>query len=180
MDLILAVIVACEVGFWVLIGAGLVARYVLRAPRLGLVLLALTPVVDLVLLAATVVDLRHGATASVAHGLAAVYLGFSLAYGHAMIRWADVRFAHRFAGGPAPVKRYGVAYARQCWTDVVRSASAAAVASGLLLLLERLVDDPSRTDALRGIYPVLGVVLAVELVWAVSYSLWPRREPARP
>jgi hypothetical protein len=179
MDLILAVIVACEVGFWVLIAAGLLARYVLRLPRLGLVLLALTPVVDVVLLAATVLDLRHGATASVAHGLAAVYLGFSLAYGHAMIRWADVRFAHRFAGGPAPVKRYGLAYARQCWTDVVRSTCAAAVASGLLLLLERLVDDASRTEALRGIYPVLGVVLAVELVWAVSYTLWPRREPAR-
>lgn len=179
MDLILAVIVACEVGFWVLIAAGLLARYVLRLPRLGLVLLALTPVVDVVLLAATVLDLRHGATASVAHGLAAVYLGFSLAYGHAMIRWADVRFAHRFAGGPAPVKRYGLAYARQCWTDVVRSTCAAAVASGLLLLLERLVDDASRTEALRGIYPVLGVVLAVELVGAVSYTLWPRREPAR-
>ncbi len=179
MELVLAVIVACEVGFWVLIGAGLLARYPLRRPRLGLVLLALTPVVDVVLLAATVLDLRHGATASVAHGLAAVYLGFSLAYGHAMIRWADVRFAHWFAGGPPPVKRYGAAYARQCWTDVVRSASAAAVAAGLLLLLERLVDDAARTEALRGLYPVLGVVLAVELVWAVSYTLWPRREPAR-
>jgi hypothetical protein len=179
MDLILAVIVACEVGFWVLIVAGLVARYVLRVRSLGLVLLALTPVVDLVLLAATVLDLRHGATAGVAHGLAALYLGFSLAYGHAMIRWADVRFAHRFADGPAPVKRYGAAYARQCWTDVVRSASAAAVAAGLLLLLERLVDDASRTEALRGLYPVLGVVIAIELVWAVSYTLWPRREPAR-
>lgn len=179
MDLILAVIVACEVGFWVLIGAGLVARYLLRRPRLGLLLLALTPVVDLVLLGATVLDLRHGATAGVAHGLAALYLGFSLAYGHAMIRWADVRFAQRFAGGPPPVKLHGAAYARKCWTDVLRTASGAAVAAGLLLLLEHLVDDASRTEALHGLYLVLGVVLAVELVWAVSYTLWPRREPAR-
>jgi hypothetical protein len=177
--MVLAVIVACEVGFWVLIGAGLVARYVLRRRRLGLLLLALTPVVDVVLLAATVLDLRDGATASTAHGLAALYLGFSLAYGHAMIRWADVRFAHRFAGGPAPVKHYGAAYARRCWADVLRSGLGAAVAAGVLLLLQALVDDPSRTEALEGLYPLLGVVLAVELLWAVSYTVWPRRAPGR-
>ena len=36
------------------------------------------------------------------HGLAAAYLGFSVAFGHSMVRWADQRFAHRFAGGPPP------------------------------------------------------------------------------
>lgn len=179
MDLVLAVIVACEVGFWVLIVAGLVTRYVLGRRRLGLVLLALTPVVDLVLLAATVVDLRHGATATGAHALAAVYLGFSLAYGHAMIRWADVRFAHRFAGGPAPVKLYGAAYARRCWADVLRTGLGAAVAGGLMLLLATMVDDPSRTEVLTDLQPVLGIVVAAEVLWAVSYTLWPRREPAR-
>lgn len=79
---------------------GLIARYPLRRPRLGAALLIAVPVVDLVLLAATMIDLRRGATATFAHGLAAAYLGFSVAFGHSMVRWADQRFAHRFAGGP--------------------------------------------------------------------------------
>lgn len=33
--MLLVIIVACEIGFWVLIGAGLTARYLLRRPRLG-------------------------------------------------------------------------------------------------------------------------------------------------
>lgn len=178
MNLILAVILACEIGFWVLIVAGLLARYVLRWPRTGVVLLALTPVVDLVLLAATVVDLRAGATASIFHGLAALYLGFSVAYGHKMISWADARFAHRFADGPAPVRRHGAQYTKECWRDVVRTTVAVSVAAGLLHLLTVLVEDPSRTGALTGLYPILGIVFLVELVWAVSYTIWPRRQPA--
>ena len=102
--MILTVIVATEIGFWVLLGAGLTARYVLRSRRLGGVLLASVPLVDLVLLAATVADLRGGATAGASHGLAAIYIGVSVAFGPSIIRWADARFAHRFAGGPAPAR----------------------------------------------------------------------------
>ncbi|GAA4965231.1 hypothetical protein [Kineococcus glutinatus] len=172
----LVLILACEIGFWVLVVAGLVARYPLRAPRTGLVLLAATPVVDLVLLAATALHLRAGAVASGLHGLAALYIGFSLAYGHRMISWADTRFAHRFAGGPAPVRLHGAAHTRACWADVARTLLAVAVAGGLLLLLTAWVGDPQRTAALTGLLPVLGIVLAVELLAAVSYTLWPRRE----
>ncbi|WP_407342151.1 hypothetical protein [Pengzhenrongella phosphoraccumulans] len=87
--MLVAVIAACEVGFWVLLGAGLVARYALRRPRLGAALLVGVPLVDLVLLAATVLDLRAGSTATFVHGLAAAYIGFSVAFGHSTIRWAD-------------------------------------------------------------------------------------------
>jgi len=100
--MLLAVIVAAEIGFWVLLTAGLGTRYLLRRRRLGAILLASVPVVDLVLLVATVIDLRGGATADFTHGLAAAYIGFSVAFGHSVIRWADQRFAHRFAGGPPP------------------------------------------------------------------------------
>lgn len=34
--MLIGIIVACEVGFWVILLAGLVARYLLRLPRLGL------------------------------------------------------------------------------------------------------------------------------------------------
>ncbi|WP_432482731.1 hypothetical protein [Kineococcus esterisolvens] len=174
----LALIAACEVGFWVAVLAGLTARYLLRAPRAGLALLAVAPVLDLVLLAATAVHLRGGAVATWHHGLAAAYVGVSLAYGHRLVHWADVRFAHRFAGGPAPVRATGWAYARACWADAARTALAAAVAAGIVLGLVALVGAPERTRALLDVLPVLGVVCAVDLLWAVSYTVWPKRERA--
>jgi hypothetical protein len=175
---ILGIIVACEIGFWVLIALGLAARYILRKPRLGAGLLVLTPVVDLVLLLAAGADLRGGGDASLPHALAAAYLGFSLAYGHRMIRWADVRFAHRFAGGPAPRPLYGAAYARACWADVARTGLAVVIAAGVLWLLTRVAAEGADVTALTGLYPILGVLLAVETIWAVSYTFWPKRAPA--
>src|SRR5687767_3263233 len=100
--MLLALIVACEISFWALIAAGLASRYLLGRRRLGAALLVCVPVVDLVLLVATVIDLAGGAVADFGHGLAAAYIGFSVAFGHSLIRWADERFAHRFAGGPPP------------------------------------------------------------------------------
>ena len=111
--MILFAIIACEIAFWVLIVVGLVLRYPARMPRAGLVALALVPVVDVILLAFTAINLRSGATATVAHSLAALYLGFSVAYGHRLITWADTRFAHRYANGLAPVKLHGT-HTRGC------------------------------------------------------------------
>ncbi|GAA2015155.1 hypothetical protein [Nakamurella flavida] len=177
--MVLAVIVACEIGFWVAVAAGLIARYVLRRPRLGAGLLVLAPVCDVVLLVATAVHLGSGATATWQHSVAAYYLGFSVAYGHRMVAWADARFAHRFANGPAPVRATGSAYTRLCWADVGRTALAVAIAGGVLLGLTAWVDDPSRTAELTGSLPLLGVILGVELLWAISSTLWPRRSPVR-
>jgi hypothetical protein len=98
----IALIVACEIGFWVLLIAGLAARYLLRARTLSRVLLICVPLVDVVLLAATAIDLRRGGQAGFTHGLAAVYIGVSLAFGHQLISRADQRFAHRVLGGPTP------------------------------------------------------------------------------
>lgn len=176
--MILAVIVACEVAFWVAILIGLIARYPLRRPRLGLVVLACVPLIDLVLLIATAVNLRSGATAGVEHGLAAIYIGFSVAYGHRLIAWADVRFAHRFAGGPQPERLFGAAYTRHCWGDVVRTSIAAVIAGGLTAGLVWWVDDPNRTRALNENYRWLALVFVLDLLWAISTAMWPRRAPA--
>lgn len=176
--MILAVVIACEIAFWVVIALGLLARYALGLRRTGAVLLALTPVVDVVLLIATAADLIGGASATLAHSLSALYLGFSIAYGHALVRVADIRFAHRFAGGPAPVKRYGAAYAKSCWADLLRTVLASGIAAGVVLLLRSLASDPSRTAALDGVLPILLVVCAVELITAIGYTVWPRRAPA--
>ena len=175
--MILTFIIACEVAFWLAIVAGLVARYPLRRPRLGLALLASVPVIDLVLLIATAVHLRSGAHAGVEHGLAAIYIGFSIAYGHRMIGWADARFAHRFAGGPPPHKLYGRAYTRHCWGDVVRTSTAVALAGILTAALIWWVDDPTKSQALGDNYRWLAMVWMIDIAWASSTLIWPRRAP---
>jgi hypothetical protein len=172
--MLLAVIV-CEVAFWVAVLGGLTARYVLRRPRLGTAMLVAAPVVDLVLLALVTVDLLGGGTASWHHGLAAVYIGASVAYGHRMVAWADTRFDHRFAGGPAPERLSGRRHTARCWGDVLRTGALVLIAGGLLGGLMALVDDPVRTAALRGTFPVLGIALVAELLWAISYTVWPRK-----
>ncbi|GAA1290646.1 hypothetical protein GCM10009634_42480 [Saccharothrix xinjiangensis] len=168
------VIVACEVGFWVVLAAGLLARYALRLPRLGAVLLVCTPLVDVVLLVATALDLRSGGEAGVAHGLAAVYLGVSVAFGHSVLRWADQRFAHRFAGGPPPVEppTSGPGKVRHEWREWGRFALAWAVTCAVVLLLVVAVGDPERTRPLWGQVRGMGVVGLVWLFgWPVHHTL---------
>lgn len=172
------VIVACEVSFWVLILLGLLARYPLRMRRVGLALLVLTPVVDLVLRAATAIDLSRGSTAPFFHGIAAIYLGVSVAYGHKMVTWADARFAQRFAGGPAPKKLYGATYARECWRNMARTIVAVGVAAGVLWALIVISGDPERSAALEGVSRILRIIAAVELIWATSYTFWRTKVPA--
>jgi hypothetical protein len=102
--LLYVLIVACEIGFWVVLVLGLACRYLLRRERLSRALLLGLPLVDVLLLVFTAIDLREGATATFAHGLAAAYIGFTVAFGAMAVKWADAHFAHRFAAGPAPLK----------------------------------------------------------------------------
>ncbi len=101
---LLLIIIVCEIGFWVLLLSGLACRYLFSWRALSTFLLACVPLVDLILLGATVIDLRNGATATFAHGLAAAYIGFTVGFGGATVTWADRKFAYHFADGDAPVK----------------------------------------------------------------------------
>ena len=173
--MILAAIVLCEVGFWVVLLAGLAVRYLARRPRLGAVLLTLVPAIDLVLLALVAADLLQGGTASWQHGAAAIYIGLSVAFGRQMIAWADVRFAHRFAGGAAPKKLAGREYTAKCWQDVLRTLLMVIIAAAILGTLILVANDPAQTEALSGFFRVLGTIFAIDLIWAVSYTAWPRK-----
>ncbi|MFI5892019.1 hypothetical protein ACIA5D_18110 [Actinoplanes sp. NPDC051513] len=172
-----AVIIACEIGFWVLLVAGLAARYVLRARRVSTALLLAVPAVDVVLLAVALIDLLNGGEADPAHGLAAVYIGTSVAFGAQMIGWADQRFAHRFAGGPPPVKppRTGPEHAareRRQWT---RHLLAYVIGAAVLGVFTALAGD---LDRVRPLWSVLGVwtlVLVIDFMISFSYTLFPRR-----
>ncbi|SDQ56752.1 hypothetical protein [Microbacterium sp. cf332] len=176
--MILAAIIACELGFWVAIIGGLTTRYIFGRPRLGAVLLLAAPLIDVVLLVLVAVDLLHGGTASWHHGLAALYIGVSVAYGHRMIAWADAKFAARFRGAAPRPPLYGAAYAVACWKDVPRTIAAASIAAAVLGGLILLVDDADRTSELVGFLPILAVIVGIDLLWAVSYTMWPKRPPA--
>lgn len=97
-------IVGCEVTFWVVLLLGLVVRYLLCREAVSRWLLLALPLIDIFLLVFTAFDLRAGTTATFAHGLAAAYVGFTVAFGSIAVRWADAHFAHRFASGAAPQK----------------------------------------------------------------------------
>src|SRR4029453_7565267 len=95
-----ALIVGCEVAFWVALFSGLAFRYLLRWSRVSSFVLWCVPLIDVALLAFTVLDLRSGTVATFAHGLATAYVGFTVAFGPIMVIWADQRFGYRFGGGP--------------------------------------------------------------------------------
>ncbi|MBB6346407.1 hypothetical protein ACWGH8_13720 [Nonomuraea muscovyensis] len=175
--MIVAILIGCEVGFWVLLGLGLASRYLWNRRTLSTVLLLSVPLLDVILLAAAVIDMRGGATADLRHGLAAAYLAYSVVFGHRTLRWADAKFRQRFAGGPPPPHppAAGMARARYEWAFWLRIALAYALAWFIVFGLTWLVDDPARTEPLfTFMYGLLKIPL-IALIWPVSYTLWPRK-----
>lgn len=179
--MLIALIVATEVAFWLILLSGLAARYVLRAPRLGMALLVVTPLVDLALLTATTIDLRRGGEATLPHALAAVYIGVTVAWGHRIVRWADVRFAHRFAGGPPPARipRTGRVHAARERREWVRHLVAWTTGTALLGIGVLVVGDLDRTQALLNVAALWTLVLVVDFLISFSYTVRPRRPNER-
>lgn len=172
-----AFIIGCEVAFWILVLAGLACRYLWGKKRLGAVLLIGTPMIDLALLVATFVDLRGGAEATLMHGLAAVYIGVSIAFGHSMIRWADIRFAYWAKRGPQPPRapRHGAEHARRERQSWFRHLIAWAIGCALLYGLVLLVGDEDQTAALLQTMSLWSLILGVDFLISFSYTLWPRQ-----
>ncbi|MFD6433560.1 hypothetical protein [Streptomyces venezuelae] len=177
--MIVALIIICEVGFWVLLAAGLATRYLLRMPRLGIAILLCEPLLELVLLVVTALDLKNGADPSWKHGLAALYIGYTVGHGHRTVKWLDGHAAHRFKGTPVPrPPRYGKARALHEAKVWLGSVVGAAVASGLLLLAMWYVDDPDRTSSLQGWMYTAWRTAGIHGLIALSYSLFPKKAPA--
>ncbi|MCI2958351.1 hypothetical protein MN032_11650 [Agromyces atrinae] len=130
-------ILGAEVLFWLLLVGGLAARYLARWTRLSRVLLLSVPLVDVALITLTAIDLANGATPNWSHALAAVYLGFTVGFGHSIITSMDAWFSHRFAGGPAPARRpkSGPAYIRRMWAEWLRALVAWSLAVPALLVM---------------------------------------------
>ncbi|EGD56844.1 hypothetical protein [Gordonia neofelifaecis] len=171
IDPVLLTIAGCEIGFWLLVVGGLVLRYLARAERASTWVLAAVPILDLVLLVAVAIDLSRGSEVGFAHRVAPIYLGTTVVFGPRLIRWADVRFAHRFAGGPAPVKvpKRGPERMRHEWADFARWVAAAGIAAAVLALLGFTVADPTQRDDLFGGFQTLGVITAI---WLLTGPVW--------
>ncbi|HBF83129.1 MAG TPA: hypothetical protein DD420_25380 [Streptomyces sp.] len=179
--MIVTLIVLCEVAFWVLLALGLGLRYVARTPRLGAAVLLCEPLLEVVLLVVTAVDLKNGAAPDWKHGLAAVYIGFTVGLGHSTVTWVDARVAHRFAGGPPPVRppKYGRARAVHEWRTAGRWILACVTALALLEAAARYVGADGGTGSLRMWQQKMLWVIGVNLVIAGSHTLFPKRDPGK-
>jgi len=184
--MIAVAIAICEVAFWVFLLGGLTARYALRRDLLSRVLLVCVPLVDVVLLTVSTVDIARGATADWTHGLAAVYLGISVVFGPSIVANADRRMAHRHVVHASPPRRRADASRLAGeWRLWLRWLLACLLASAVLGAMVLIGGDPDRTRALwdgGGWFAQLG---AVSVVWLLLGPGWTAvaqrvRRPALP
>jgi hypothetical protein len=185
--MIAAAIIAAEAAFWAFLIGGLLARYALGRPRLGAALLVGVPLVDVALLSVTAIDLAGGARADWSHGLAAIYLGVSVAFGPTLVRAADRRVARRFAAEreAAPAPRAAARGAGPQWRLWLRALAAGAMAAGMLGALVA-IGGPADTRALwegggwfAQIALVVGIWLLAGPLWATASRLVPRPAATR-
>nr|WP_203643465.1 hypothetical protein [Streptomyces sp. SID14478] len=172
-------IIICEVGFWVLLAAGLALRYWAKMPRASVAVLLCEPLLEVLLFVVTAIDLKNGAEPDWKHGLAAVYIGYSVALGHYTVRWVDVRVAHRFAGGPPPsTPKYGALRAVHEWKIAARWVLASVIAIGLLQGAIWYVGTDGNTGSLEQWQQRMLFLIALNVVIALSYTLFPKKAPA--
>ncbi|SOD59408.1 hypothetical protein SAMN06297387_101607 [Streptomyces zhaozhouensis] len=175
--MMVGLILAAEVAFWLVLAAGLGARYLLRMRRLGGALLLGVPLIDVLLLTATAIDLRGGGEMSTGHSLAVLYLGFTVGWGHYLVRWADGHAAHRVGGAPKPAKppRYGAARARHEWRLWRLTLVSVLIAVAVAQLLRWYISGPETDEGMAAVQWSALRVLGIHAVIALSYTLWPRR-----
>ncbi|AEE47784.1 hypothetical protein [Cellulomonas fimi] len=166
-----ALVVACEVAFWVFLVAAVAARYGLRWRRTSTVLLLCEPLLEVVLLVATVGDLLRGSEATWTHGLAALYLGFTVGFGKLTVHTVDAWVAWWFAGGPRPARppKHGPgarSHEWRLWGRVVVAWVVSAAVLGVLLLLAQ---DAAAREVLLG---WLGRATVVLVGWFVFGPVW--------
>lgn len=173
MQLVAWAIVCCEILFWVFIVAGLIVRYGFRREKLGFRLMAMSPVIDIVLLVLTVFDLSRGSTATIAHGLAAIYIGVSLAFGKQMIAGADGMY-RRFILREQ-VSRERISKGRKERNGFYRHVLAFLIGGALLGAMILWLGDAKQTESLLRTLQLWGLVLVIDGVISMSYTVFPAR-----
>jgi hypothetical protein len=143
-------------------------------------LLLCEPLLEVVLLVVTALDLKNGADPSWKHGLAALYIGYTVGHGHRTVKWLDGHAAHRLGGAAKPPgpPRYGMARARHEGKVWLGTLTAAVVATVLLQLAIWYVDDPSRTGSLESWRYAAWRAAGIHGLVALTYTIWPKKAPA--
>jgi len=173
MQLVAWAIVCCEILFWVFIVAGLIVRYGFRREKLGFRLMAISPVIDIVLLVLTVFDLSRGSTATLAHGLAAIYIGVSLAFGKQMIAWADGMYRRVILKEQVAKER--ISRARRERNGFYRHILAFLIGGALLGAMILWLGKTDQTESLLRTFQLWGLVLVIDGVISMSYTVFPAR-----
>ncbi|MGV2941580.1 hypothetical protein AB5I83_18410 [Mesobacillus sp. LC4] len=179
MGFVAWMIVACEIAFWIVIILGLTIRYVFKKNKLSIIFFALTPLIDLLLLTLTSYDMYRGATATIAHGIAAIYIGVSVAYGKSMINWADSRFRYYILRkGEKPQRLKGSEFSRNERKNLFRHYAAFLIGGSMLGLIVFLIQDSARTESLFAVLKTWGFILVIDTAITASYFIWPRKDKA--
>lgn len=173
-------IIAAEITFWIAIFTGLFIRYMSKYKKLSICILLLTPLIDFVLVVLTSMDLRNGAKASFAHGIAAVYIGISIAYGKSMLQWADDKFQKIILKND--IKKYPLygiekgLYEMKMWA---RHLLAFIIGGILLLSMILYVGEGSfaseKTSELLKVLSIWSFVLIIDLIISFSYIIFPKK-----
>ena len=168
-------IILAEIAFWVVISAGLISRYIWKRQRLSIVLLALTPVIDLALLMLTAIDLRNGQAASVVHGIAAIYIGVSVAYGKTMIDWADEKFHQWILKKPKEKEPlFGKAKGFHELKMWIRHIISYGIGIALLYGMIQYIGESGDTGVFWQMIKYWGIIVLIDGAISVSYSLFPK------
>lgn len=173
MQLVAWAIVCCEILFWVFIVAGLIVRYGFRREKLGFRLMAMSPVIDIVLLVLTLFDLSRGSTATLAHGLAAIYIGVSLAFGKQMIAWADGVYRRVILREQVAKER--ISRARRERNGFYRHILAFLIGGALLGAMILWLGNTEQTESLLRTLQLWGLVLVIDGVISMSYTVFSAR-----
>ncbi|MFF5933284.1 hypothetical protein [Streptomyces sp. NPDC012508] len=165
--------------FWLFLVGGLAARYAVGWRTLGGLLLLCVPLIDVVLLGATVLSIKDGAEPTVWHGLSAAYLGVTVVYGHRTVRWADAKFNRRFGGvaAPPPPERTSREVVSDAWKSWLRFLLAYAISVGMIFGLVALVGTLDRSAPLLVWLNPLTKVLVYSLIWPIATTIWPGKTP---
>ncbi|MFC0547575.1 hypothetical protein [Kutzneria chonburiensis] len=171
--MLLALVIGSEVGFAVLLLAGLAVRYLLKMPRTGAVLLALSPVGYVVVLITGAIDLARGGAGDIAHVLGAIIVGIVVVSGRHHMQAMDGWVRRKLAREPKP-RVSGWEHARDQRTGFYRRCGEWVVVIALLGGGYALTGfDAVRGEQLLGGMALWTVILGIDFLWSFSYTLFP-------
>lgn len=160
----LIAILVCEIGFWVFLALGLLARYPLNMPKLGMALFYATPLIDLLLLAFVMIHLRSGAEVHFMHGIAALYIGLSVAFGHLTIASMDRLYQRKVLKRDVEISTAKSPLAKEM-NYFLRATVAMGIAAAVIALVVQL------TGAIE-LEQWYGRLVSVLVIWFILGPLW--------